>query len=213
MAYEKMQDDKDDKKDASLYDILLVDRDASPEEIKKAYRKMALKHHPDKNRDNPEATEKFKEINHAHTILSDPSKREIYDKYGNMGLYIAEQFGDENVKLYFRLNSGWCKALFFFCGVITGCYFCCCCCFFCFNFCCGKCKPNPDEDWPEDMTAYEDAMKEEEDSTPVTTQPGLNGEPVMTSEEPGPTEDAKPSQVESPTSNSTGSTAIPLPAS
>ncbi|EDO37841.1 predicted protein, partial [Nematostella vectensis] len=80
---------------ASLYEILGVEHDATPEEIKKAYRKMALKHHPDKNRDNPEATEKFKEINHAHSILSDPSKREIYDKYGNMGLYIAEQFGEE----------------------------------------------------------------------------------------------------------------------
>ena len=37
----------------------------------------------------------FKEVNHAHSILSDPSKREIYDKYGSMGLYIAEQFGEE----------------------------------------------------------------------------------------------------------------------
>ncbi|XP_020605856.1 dnaJ homolog subfamily C member 5-like [Orbicella faveolata] len=70
---------------------------------------MALKHHPDKNPNNPEATEKFKEVNHAHSILADPGKREIYDKYGSMGLYIAEQFGEENVKLYFRLNSGWCK--------------------------------------------------------------------------------------------------------
>ncbi|XP_031563542.1 dnaJ homolog subfamily C member 5-like isoform X2 [Actinia tenebrosa] len=205
MAYEKMEDERKDG--TSLYDILLVDKDATPDEIRKAYRKMALKHHPDKNRDNPEATEKFKEINHAHTILSDPGKREIYDNYGNMGLYIAEQFGEENVKLYFRLNSGWCKALFFCCGVITGCYFCCCCCFFCFNFCCGKCKPNPDEDWPEDMAAYEDAMKDDEDSsTPITTQPGLNEEPEATTEE-------SKSPIDSNNSNSTSSTAIPLPSS
>ena len=41
----------------------------------------------------------FKEVNHAHSILSDPGKREIYDKYGSMGLYIAEQFGDEVSKI------------------------------------------------------------------------------------------------------------------
>ncbi|XP_032234176.1 dnaJ homolog subfamily C member 5 isoform X2 [Nematostella vectensis] len=211
MAYEKMPDERKDG--ASLYEILGVEHDATPEEIKKAYRKMALKHHPDKNRDNPEATEKFKEINHAHSILSDPSKREIYDKYGNMGLYIAEQFGEENVKLYFRLNSGWCKALFFCCGVITGCYFCCCCCFFCFNFCCGKCKPNPEEDWPEDMAAYEDAMREEsgnDDSSPVTTQPGLSSEKPEASE-PEPAPEPKSPAENSTASNDTSTTAIPLP--
>lgn len=73
------------------------------------------------------------------------------------------------------------------------------------------------------MAAYEDAMNEDEDSTvttqpglngeAVTTQPGLNGEPVMTSEEADPNEDSKKSTVESPASNSTASTAIPLPAS
>lgn len=185
---------------ASLYDVLGVDRNATQEEIKKAYRKMALKHHPDKNPNNPEATEKFKEVNHAHSILSDPSKREIYDKYGSMGLYIAEQFGEENVKLYFRLNSGWCKALFMFCGLITCCYFCCC-CFFCCNFCCGKCKPVPDEQWEE--FEFDDVKDDDE---PITTQPGSNGNHTS-SEQP------KSPGVDSATSNSTANSAIPMTSS
>lgn len=72
-------------------------------------RKLALKYHPDKNPDNPEAAEKFKEINNAHAILTDVSKRNIYDQYGSLGLYIAEQFGEENVNTYFILSSWWAK--------------------------------------------------------------------------------------------------------
>ncbi|XP_073234560.1 dnaJ homolog subfamily C member 5-like isoform X1 [Porites lutea] len=194
------RDDSLTHQGASLYNVLGVDRNATQEEIKKAYRKMALKHHPDKNPNNPEATEKFKEVNHAHSILSDPSKREIYDKYGSMGLYIAEQFGEENVKLYFRLNSGWCKALFMFCGLITCCYFCCC-CFFCCNFCCGKCKPVPDEQWEE--FEFDDVKDDDE---PITTQPGSNGNHTS-SEQP------KSPGVDSATSNSTANSAIPMPSS
>ncbi|XP_050725684.1 dnaJ homolog subfamily C member 5-like isoform X11 [Eriocheir sinensis] len=129
----------------SLYQTLGVPKDATTDQIKKTYRKLALKYHPDKNPDNPEAAEKFKEVNHAHGILSDTTKRNIYDNYGSLGLYIAEQFGEENVNTYFLVNSGWCKALFLFCGIVTGCYFCCCCCC-CFNFCCGKCKPRPPDE-------------------------------------------------------------------
>lgn len=70
---------------------------------------MALKHHPDKNPYDPAAAEKFKEINKAHTILTNTSKRNIYDKYGSLGLYVAEQFGDENVNTYFMLSSWWAK--------------------------------------------------------------------------------------------------------
>lgn len=72
-------------------------------------RKLALKFHPDKNPDNPEAADKFKEINNANAILSDPTKRNIYDKYGSLGLYVAEQFGEENVNTYFVLSSWWAK--------------------------------------------------------------------------------------------------------
>lgn len=72
-------------------------------------RKLALRFHPDKNPDNPEASEKFKEINNANTILSDDNKRKIYDEYGSMGLYVAEQFGEESVKYYFLMSKCWFK--------------------------------------------------------------------------------------------------------
>lgn len=123
-----------------LYGILSIPKDATPNDIKKSYRKLALKYHPDKNSNNPDATEKFKTINHANEVLSDPTKREIYDQYGSMGLYVAEQFGENNVKTYLYLNSCWCKTLFILCGILTLGYFggCFCCC--CFCFCCGKYK-------------------------------------------------------------------------
>lgn len=72
-------------------------------------RKLALRHHPDKNPDNPEAAEKFKEINNANSILSDDNKRKIYDEYGSMGLYVAEQFGEDSVKYYFLMSKCWFK--------------------------------------------------------------------------------------------------------
>lgn len=123
-----------------LYQVLGLQKNCSPEDIKKAYRKLALRYHPDKNPDNPESTEKFQEISHAYTVLIDATKRDIYDRYGSLGLYIAEQFGEENVNTYFLLTSRWCKGLMCFGCLITGCCCCCCCCFCC-NFCCGKCRP------------------------------------------------------------------------
>ncbi|XP_042877745.1 dnaJ homolog subfamily C member 5-like isoform X1 [Penaeus japonicus] len=152
----------------SLYETLGLQKQATTDEIKKTYRKLALKYHPDKNPNNPEAAEKFKEINHAHGILSDATKRNIYDNYGSLGLYIAEQFGEENVNTYFLVNSGWCKALFLFCGLITGCYLCCCfCC--CFNFCCGKCKPRP----PDETGDYHNLNPDQPEGV-VTSQPGTS---------------------------------------
>lgn len=64
------------------YSILGINKKATEEEIKKAFRKLAVKHHPDKNPGNKEAEEKFKEINEAYEVLSDPEKRKKYDKYG-----------------------------------------------------------------------------------------------------------------------------------
>ncbi|TDZ22348.1 Protein psi1 [Colletotrichum orbiculare MAFF 240422] len=69
-------------KETKLYDQLGVKPTASQEEIKKGYRKAALKWHPDKNKDNPDAAEKFKECSQAYEILSDPEKRKTYDEYG-----------------------------------------------------------------------------------------------------------------------------------
>src|SRR5215475_12105512 len=64
------------------YELLGVNRSASADDIKKAFRKLAMQHHPDRNRDDKEAERKFKEINHAYDILKDPDKRAAYDRYG-----------------------------------------------------------------------------------------------------------------------------------
>lgn len=72
------------KKD--FYDILGVNRDASDDEIKKAYRKLAMKYHPDRNPDSKEAEDKFKEAKEAYEILSDSQKRAAYDQYGHAGV-------------------------------------------------------------------------------------------------------------------------------
>src|SRR5581483_4307989 len=68
------------------YEILGVNRDASDEEIKKAYRKLAMKYHPDRNPDKPKAEEQFKEVKEAYQILSDAGKRAAYDQYGHAGV-------------------------------------------------------------------------------------------------------------------------------
>ena len=69
------------KKD--YYEVLGVNRDASEEDIKKAYRKLAMKHHPDRNPDNPKAEEHFKEAKEAYEALSDTQKRAAYDQHGH----------------------------------------------------------------------------------------------------------------------------------
>lgn len=69
--------------DKNYYDILGVDKSASADEIKSAYRKLAKKYHPDLNKDNPDASAKFKEVNEAYETLSDPQKKSNYDQFGS----------------------------------------------------------------------------------------------------------------------------------
>lgn len=73
------------------YQILGIDKNASADDVKKAYRKLARKHHPDLNPNDKEAHKKFQQINEAHEVLSDPEKRKKYDQYGKDWQH-AEQF-------------------------------------------------------------------------------------------------------------------------
>lgn len=83
----------------SLYETLEVSENASADEIKKAYRKLARKYHPDVNKD-PKAEEKFKEINAAYEVLSDPEKKQQYDQYGD------SMFGGQNFSDFARNQGG-----------------------------------------------------------------------------------------------------------
>ena len=74
-----------------FYEILGLNRDASDEDIKKSYRKLAMKYHPDRNPDSKESEEKFKEAKEAYEILSEPDKRRAYDAYGHAG--VSQQGG------------------------------------------------------------------------------------------------------------------------
>ncbi|XP_038607185.1 dnaJ homolog subfamily C member 5G [Tachyglossus aculeatus] len=153
----------------SLYVVLGLQKGAAPEDVKKAYRKLALKFHPDKNPEDPGAAERFKEINAAHATLSDPERRRLYDEYGSLGLYVAEHFGEDSVKYYFLMSKWWFKALTIVGALLTCCCCCCCCC-----FCCGRCRP-PDDDEPykhvdpEDLEAQ--IRAEDGGADPMRVQP------------------------------------------
>ena len=69
--------------DKNYYDILEVDRTASKDDIKKAYRKLAKQYHPDKNPEHADFEEKFKNVSEAYSVLSDDTKKSNYDNYGN----------------------------------------------------------------------------------------------------------------------------------
>src|SRR5215210_6540133 len=71
---------------ADFYQVLGVARDASDEDIKKAYRKLAMTYHPDRNNGSKDAEEKFKQITEAYDVLRDAQKRAVYDRYGEAGL-------------------------------------------------------------------------------------------------------------------------------
>uniref|UniRef100_A0A096LUT4 DnaJ (Hsp40) homolog, subfamily C, member 5 gamma b n=1 Tax=Poecilia formosa TaxID=48698 RepID=A0A096LUT4_POEFO len=166
----------------SLYVVLGLEKGATPDEIKRAYRKLALKYHPDKNPDNPAAAEKFKEINNANAILNDENKRKIYDEYGSMGLSVAEQFGEDGVKYYFLMSKCWFKVRLGckgtnerIYGAVTFSWF----------ERCGKCKSGEEEEHPiidpEDLEAE---LREQEEAAPghvIVIQPSSSQTSVLIS--------------------------------
>ncbi len=88
------------------YEILGVKRNATSEEIKKAYRKLAVKYHPDKNPDDKVAEEKFKEASNAYSVLSDPEKRKVYNVRGHAGVHGMGFEGYTNVEdIFVNLND------------------------------------------------------------------------------------------------------------
>ena len=89
---------------ADFYDALGVKRGASDEEIKKAYRKLAMQYHPDRNNGSKESEERFKQITEAYDVLRDPNKRAVYDRYGEAGLQGGGGAGFHHVDLSEALN-------------------------------------------------------------------------------------------------------------
>lgn len=90
--------------DKDLYAILGVPRDADAEAVKKAYRALALKHHPDRNPGDKKAEETFKDINHAYEVLSDARKRKLFDEFGEVGL--REGFDADKFRAYQHAGAG-----------------------------------------------------------------------------------------------------------
>src|SRR5919108_1236240 len=84
---------------ADYYAVLGVPRTASDDEIKKAYRKLAMKYHPDRNNGSKEAEERFKDITEAYDVLRNPEKRAAYDRYGDAGLRGGGMGGFHHVDL------------------------------------------------------------------------------------------------------------------
>ena len=81
------------------YEVLGVTKNASDDEIKKAYKKMAIKYHPDRNPGDKEAEEKFKEAAEAYDVLRDPQKRARYDQFGPEGVNGAGGFGGQSMNM------------------------------------------------------------------------------------------------------------------
>jgi curved DNA-binding protein len=85
------------------YEVLGVKKDGSAQDIKKAYRKLAMKYHPDRNKGDKEAEEKFKKISEAYAVLSDPEKRKQYDTFGESGF--QQRYSQEDIFRGFDLGD------------------------------------------------------------------------------------------------------------
>ena len=80
---------------SNYYDILGVNKSASESDIKKAYRKKAMEYHPDRNQNNPQAEEKFKQVNEAYAVLSDKQKKQQYDMFGDQKFH--QQYSSDDI--------------------------------------------------------------------------------------------------------------------
>eukprot|EP00735_Rhodelphis_limneticus_P004094 TRINITY_DN15643_c0_g1::TRINITY_DN15643_c0_g1_i1::g.18771::m.18771 TRINITY_DN15643_c0_g1::TRINITY_DN15643_c0_g1_i1::g.18771 ORF type:complete len:408 (-),score=69.36,sp/P56101/DNJC5_TETCF/39.45/1e-18,DnaJ/PF00226.26/1.1e-22,Tmemb_185A/PF10269.4/0.014,Tmemb_185A/PF10269.4/8.5e-15,Tmemb_185A/PF10269.4/0.00037,DUF1516/PF07457.6/0.2,Frag1/PF10277.4/3.4e+03,Frag1/PF10277.4/1.9e+03,Frag1/PF10277.4/0.063 TRINITY_DN15643_c0_g1_i1:1266-2489(-) len=98
----------------TFYDLLGVSKDATPDDLRRAYRQAALRLHPDKAGDTPEAQERFTRMKAAYDVLNDPYKRKIYDQYGEEGVKMAEDFRNISPNAMFTalVQAGWKARLF-----------------------------------------------------------------------------------------------------
>lgn len=92
--------------DTEYYNILEVEKTASDAEIKRAYKKKAMKLHPDRNTDNPKAEEEFKTLGEAYSVLSDSNKRSIYDRFGKKGLDGSDMAGGNPFEMFEEIFKG-----------------------------------------------------------------------------------------------------------
>ena len=89
------------------YDVLGIDRNADEKTIKKAYRKLAKKYHPDTNAGNADAADKFKEVNEAYDVLSDPKKKKMYDQFGHAAFEAGADPGAGAIKNFILTVKIW----------------------------------------------------------------------------------------------------------
>ncbi len=89
---------------SDYYALLGIAKDATPDAIKKAYRKMAMQYHPDRNQGNKEAEEKFKQVSEAYAVLSDPEKRRKYDSFGSADAF-SQTYSTEDIFKDFNLDD------------------------------------------------------------------------------------------------------------
>jgi len=142
----------DDDEEENLYQVLGIEKSADDDEIRKAYRSMSRRWHPDKNPGDVQAEHMSRLVNHAYIVLTSPVKRRAYDRYGAKGLEVVDQLGEE----VYEQAEGWepyaCPIMCCIC-VVSIPTLCCCCC--CCNCCCGYFRKDLEEEYM-DEEEYDD---------------------------------------------------------